>query len=59
MIPKGRTHEYLIWRSCERWGMLPPGVEKEWDKNNINTQASLLAYEQGRQKEEIECQGLK
>lgn len=58
-MPKWRTEEYAIWRSCERFQMLPPGVYKEWDSNTPWIQAMLISYSQIRQIEEIEDAAIK
>jgi len=50
--------EYIVWRACERFKIKPPGVEDCWDDIDFWTQAMLIAYEQGRQKEESERIGL-
>jgi hypothetical protein len=52
-MPEGRTMEYAIWRSCERFGILPPSVSPTWDKCDIMTQAMILSYDQVRQIEEV------
>ncbi len=56
MIPDGRTMEYSIWRSCERFGILPPTIERTWDGCNVMSQAMLLSYDQVRQIEESKMQ---
>lgn len=53
MIPEGRTTEYAIWRACERFGVRPPGVEPGWDDCNVAARASIVAFDQIRQTEEI------
>jgi len=52
-MPKYRTERYSIWRACERFGILPPDIKNEWDNNNVECQAILIAYDQIRQNEEI------
>ena len=42
----------MIWRSCERFGILPPGVKNIWEENDDWATAELLAYESIRQQEE-------
>lgn len=42
-----------MWRACERFGILPPEIKSDWDENPPWNQASLLAYEQLRQHEEV------
>jgi hypothetical protein len=41
---------YQIFRLCERFGIDP----ERWDEYNFWTQASLLSYEEIREKEEWE-----
>lgn len=53
-MPKFRKHNYTIWKSCERFGILPPGVKLGWGENNIWSQAQLIAYSQIRDIEEVE-----
>ncbi len=53
-LPTYRTEDYTIWRSCERMGILPEGVRKCWEDNTPWTQASLIAFEQIREYEEME-----
>jgi len=45
-----------MWRACERWKILPPGVVDNWDKNNSWAQANLIGYDQIRQSEDDEKQ---
>jgi hypothetical protein len=58
IIPDGRTLEYIVWRVCERFKIRPPGVKDCWDDIDFWTQAMLIAFEQGRQKEEDERIGI-
>jgi len=51
-MPKGRTATYAIWRSCERFNLLPPHVRRSWSDNDVITQAHLIAYSQIRDHEE-------
>lgn len=53
-MPKWRTEKYAIWRCCERFGLLPPYVKKEWDENSVIEQADLLVFDYIRQNEEVE-----
>ena len=50
---KGRTHLYTIWKACERLHLLPPSVKYQWEENTPLMQAHLLAYDEGRNHEEI------
>jgi hypothetical protein len=50
-MPKGRTELYMIWKSCETFGMLPPNIKKSFDDNSVWHQALLLAYTQIRDTE--------
>lgn len=43
-----------MWRVCERFGVLPPGIKRDWDSNVPFTHAMMLAYNQVRQYEERE-----
>lgn len=54
-MPKGRTADYAIWRACERFGLIPPGVRRYWEDNDWWSQVCLIGYDQGRQVEEVEC----
>jgi hypothetical protein len=54
IIPSGRTGKYTIWRACERFGVLPPGVRPTWDKCNVEAKADLLGYEHIRGHDENE-----
>ncbi len=45
--------DYAAWRACERFGVRPPNVSAAWDECNVMVQASLLAYDQIRQLEEV------
>ena len=45
--------EYFIWRVCERFGICPPGVKNRWDDCDVETQCALLAYEEGRENEDL------
>jgi len=53
-MPKYRTEKYAIWRACERWKILPPGVKNSWDDNSSWIQANLIAFDQIRQIERQE-----
>lgn len=53
-MAKYRKELYAIWRSCERFNILPPGVTDNWDSNNVWGQAQLIAYDQIRQVEDVE-----
>jgi hypothetical protein len=53
VIPKGRGLLYSIWRSCERFGVKPPGLAKTWNECTGPIQSYLLAYEQIRETEEV------
>lgn len=52
VMPTGRTYEYLVWRSCERIGVLPPGLAKTWEDCSVPAQAMMVAYEEVRLREE-------
>jgi hypothetical protein len=54
MIPPSRTSEFSIWRACERFGVRPPGVKENWDTCTSVVQASLLAYSQLCEHDDIE-----
>jgi len=53
-MAKYRKEPYAIWRACERFGILPPGVKDTWIKNDVWGQARLIAYDQIRQVEDAE-----
>jgi hypothetical protein len=38
----------MEWRACERFGVIPSGVKKEWEENVPWIQALLMAYDQIR-----------
>lgn len=38
--------------------IIPPGVKPKWDDNDVETQAKLLAYSWGRDKEDAQLRGL-
>jgi hypothetical protein len=42
----------MIFRACERMGVLPPGAAPQWDDCTPWAQAQLLAYESLRETEE-------
>lgn len=52
----GRTYYYVVWKACERFNILPPGVKKEFDENDFWTQSCILAYDSIRSQEEQEFQ---
>ena len=52
-MPDGRTGDYAIWRACERFGILPPGVREKWEDTNVWSQAMLVAFNQIRNIEEV------
>jgi hypothetical protein len=54
VIAPYRSSVYTIWRTCERFGILPKGIKTEWINNNSWGQAQLIAYEQIRNIEENE-----
>lgn len=49
---------YHVWRACERFGMIPAGIKREWDDNTEWGKTLLIAYDQVRtietQKQEAE-----
>ncbi len=51
-MPKWRDGLYAVWRACERFGILPPGVRSSWDDNLLDYQALLLGYDEVRTYEE-------
>lgn len=53
MLPKYRTTQYVIFRVCERFGLLPPGCKKVWAENDNWAKAKLLAYERIRSHESV------
>ena len=53
-MPRGRTSDYIIWKACERFNLIPPGVKKEWDNCSVLAQAMLLGYDDIRNREEME-----
>ena len=53
-MPQSRTQEYAVWKACERFGVLPPGVLKNWEEMLPWHQAMLLAFNQIRENEEFE-----
>lgn len=49
-----RTEKYCIWRACERFGILPPGLKnRQFDKLDIISKRNLIAYDQVRSLEGI------
>ena len=54
MLPMYRTHLYSEFRACERFGLLPPGINHCWDDNLPWMQALLLAYSEIRNIEEMQ-----
>lgn len=53
-MPPGRKELYAIYKACERFQIKPPEVKENWEDNNFQVQANLLAYNQIRDNEEIE-----
>ena len=51
-----RTELFAIWRACQRFRILPPGVEPRWEDCNTMTQAHLLAFDQLQSHDESEFQ---
>jgi hypothetical protein len=50
--------DYAEWRACERFGILPPGVQPRWEDNHDWIQALLIAYSQIRSQEEVPMMGM-
>jgi len=46
--------DYAIWRACERFHILPPGITKDFDNMASWYQALLISYNQVREYEEIQ-----
>lgn len=44
----------MFWRSCERFNMIPPDIEKTFENNTSWQQAQILAYENIREMEELD-----
>ena len=42
----------MIWRCCERFNVLPPGIVSNFEGNTGWSQALLLSYEQIREIED-------
>lgn len=53
-MPSFRSTEYTIWHACERFGIMPPEINKTWESNNVWGQSQLIAYDQIRGNEENE-----
>lgn len=53
-MPANRKALYLIWRACERFGILPPTTRSRWEDCNPDGQSALIAYEQIRQREDFD-----
>lgn len=53
-LPKGRTEDYAIFRTCERFGIRPPLVESAWEDCSSWAQAMLIAYSQIRDIEDVD-----
>lgn len=51
-LPAYRSYLYREWRACERFGILPSGIERRWDENVPWFQAMLMAYNEIREIEE-------
>ncbi len=49
-----RTGLYLVFRACERFGLLPPGMHREWDELPNWQKQLLIGFEQIREREEAE-----
>ena len=45
----------MIWRSCERLGILPPNLKRDWEENTVWAQSQLIAFESIRNYEEAEA----
>ncbi len=43
--------EYIEWRACERWGLIPRNIKTPFEENTPWMQAKIVAYEQIRQAE--------
>lgn len=43
----------MVWKACERFGVLPPGVKENFDENLPLIQARLITYEQVREIESV------
>lgn len=47
---------YAIWRACERFRILPPGLSETWEALDVWSQAQLLAFDQVREMEDMKFQ---
>jgi hypothetical protein len=45
---------YSVWRACERLSIRPDNVKINWDDNDVETQANILAYGMIRDREDNE-----
>jgi hypothetical protein len=43
-----------VWKACERFNLLPPGIKKSWDNNTEWHHAMIIGYNQIREHEEME-----
>lgn len=55
-MPDGRTFNYAMWRACERFGILPPGIPGGWDDLDVIIQSRLISYSQIRDIEHVQNQ---
>jgi len=53
-LPKGRSAKYVYWRFYERFGILPPDIEEDFNNNSAWQQAQIFAYENIREIEEFQ-----
>ena len=51
ILPKGRTVKYIIWRICERFGILPENFNENYTPWQ---QAEFIAYENVREMEDAD-----
>ena len=45
---------YSEWRACERFGIIPEGLHRKWDDIDLWKQTLLIAYDFGRQIEDMQ-----
>jgi len=55
MLPPFRRFDYVAFRACERFNMLPPGItSNKWDELDWWQQTCLIEYDNIRTIEETE-----
>jgi hypothetical protein len=45
--------QYAVWEACVEIGVRPPGCKDNWEDNDVETQALIVAFQQTRESDKM------